>query len=479
MRYAWPNASARPFESLLILVLRFLWLNRPSPKEFSMSAGLTLYECLNLNLTTGRIHSRAIELSKFCQLVSVSESTLAVSTLVPFAASAIYDSFRYCPQCLQSGYHTAIFQLHSLELCPEHYCSLVQGCSQCGAGIPCTLEARHFSHPLMCLNCAKQLVLETTLIDPPSRLHNDHIREIFDWYWEVDRIPKVVSSDWLQWGREVSVGAPFIELMIKRKAPSNLKLERSGFKAMEVRSALCGIPAREEDRKLRKPGLDRLEGRNEEKDIETYKWFRRHLWRSLRRPRYFVPLFMQIHERPWDRARARRFFELSEDEKIQTFAFMMFVFSIEGLEGLNCRKIRLEKIQGAFDFLFSSKGSDCIVPRCLQSFRCSDAERDWIRTHFVVDGLRGLFNEALVRAREMVRSGYYFLLDLSRVPGTTCPLAIAILNRNGAAEYWSLTMPVDRQRYTADQVSFIGPPSLKIFYKASDAEELLARPKTL
>jgi hypothetical protein len=53
------------------------------------------------------------------------------------------DVVRWCPECLQSGYHAVWFQLASLSHCPLHGMALEERCPHCGAPhLPCALTPR-------------------------------------------------------------------------------------------------------------------------------------------------------------------------------------------------------------------------------------------------------------------------------------------------------------------------------------------------
>jgi hypothetical protein len=66
---AWPKQSVRPFESLWLLVLRFLWLNRPTPKDFADFIGLKLYAVTHFSLLSGTMAKGNVDLHRLREVL--------------------------------------------------------------------------------------------------------------------------------------------------------------------------------------------------------------------------------------------------------------------------------------------------------------------------------------------------------------------------------------------------------------------------
>jgi hypothetical protein len=60
---------------------------------------------------------------------------------------------RYCPACLEQGFHAAWFQWRFIERCPIHKRRLRSGCQRCAACIPYALNRDMAAHPLSCARC--------------------------------------------------------------------------------------------------------------------------------------------------------------------------------------------------------------------------------------------------------------------------------------------------------------------------------------
>jgi hypothetical protein len=78
----------------------------------------------------------------------------AYSILLP--KNVLADYLRYCPACLDEGWHTATFQHLTVRCCPTHNATLVNCCPRCGARIETSAVAVIENH-LHCGKCAKRL----------------------------------------------------------------------------------------------------------------------------------------------------------------------------------------------------------------------------------------------------------------------------------------------------------------------------------
>jgi hypothetical protein len=96
-------------------------------------------------------------------------------------------------------------------------------------------------------------------------------------------------------------------------------------------------------------------------------------------------------------------------------------------------------------------------------------EEQWIEDHLVFEGLRSLFEDAVCRAREMVRTGYYFLVDLSHFQKVYFPYCLGKRDSQGRLELWSLRLAADLNDYRRVQEIWLSPPIARILYKESGA----------
>ncbi|QIE29066.1 hypothetical protein SBC2_71420 (plasmid) [Caballeronia sp. SBC2] len=85
---------------------------------------------------------------------AITEQTDALGTGDSLADHMFAIRLIFCPICLQYGYHSYLFQLFWLPICPLHRCRLTSQCQACGA--PTRLfdfEASLLKRPYMCLQC--------------------------------------------------------------------------------------------------------------------------------------------------------------------------------------------------------------------------------------------------------------------------------------------------------------------------------------
>lgn len=70
-------------------------------------------------------------------------------------------SLRFCPLCLAMGFHSHLFQLEAVALCPYHQCALKSDCPHCGGPLGCPeLIPDQLRNPLCCATCGKPFVEE-------------------------------------------------------------------------------------------------------------------------------------------------------------------------------------------------------------------------------------------------------------------------------------------------------------------------------
>jgi hypothetical protein len=459
-----------------MLVLRFVWLNRPTPKEFADSLGLKLYALTHFSLISGTSTKSAFDPSHLRDVLHLSETDWRQGLLPKSVSQDMRsESFRSCDLCLEVGYHSAIFQLQPLAECPIHRLPLKAGCPKCGQRVLDTL-AEGGTMPYSCRGCGAQLIKNRMLIDPPSLNGTGRLRQIFDWLANIEDLAHVSSTKLSEFGskksREYLETCVLMGSAIGKEVPELLSIDREQLGTMRVLNVLCGIHVSDSERKVRNTHLDRLENLNEQMDISLYKWYRRKLVKSLGRSRRYISLFVEVSAHPWNKRLQSELENASDEIKVEIFAIMLFIFTVEGWGGVNGIKARQLRLEQSFDNLFASKGSDFINPRCSTAFRCSDSERDWIRTHMLLDGLAAIMEEARHRSREMVESRHYYMVDLSLRPGDAYPFSMACLDNDGILQYWLMARRADHSLYSLDQAEFMMPGAMKLFFKKDEVRRV-------
>jgi predicted RNA-binding Zn-ribbon protein involved in translation (DUF1610 family) len=63
------------------------------------------------------------------------------------------ESLRYCRRCIAGGYHSALYQIERIAVCPAHSMPLESACRKCGYEAPYLLNVRLLETPYRCANC--------------------------------------------------------------------------------------------------------------------------------------------------------------------------------------------------------------------------------------------------------------------------------------------------------------------------------------
>ena len=76
---------------------------------------------------------------------------------------------RFCPACLQAGFHATLHQCLLLDLCPLHHKRLRSRCPACRSRIAYRFDSLAATHPYACPHCDALLVLPRWR-NPPAAL---------------------------------------------------------------------------------------------------------------------------------------------------------------------------------------------------------------------------------------------------------------------------------------------------------------------
>ncbi|WP_141118654.1 DUF3445 domain-containing protein [Pandoraea sp. PE-S2R-1] len=86
------------------------------------------------------------------EFLQVSVEAMRISSGADFWANTLCHELRYCPKCIQLGYHSYLFQYLGIYACPLHTCLLQTGCFKCKCVIQCDLPHVAGS-PFACPRC--------------------------------------------------------------------------------------------------------------------------------------------------------------------------------------------------------------------------------------------------------------------------------------------------------------------------------------
>lgn len=77
------------------------------------------------------------------------------------------EVLRWCPRCANHGFHSPVFQLDLLGVCPAHGQAIRSRCPKCRTHIPYRLQPDVFAEPFCCPSCAADLA--PSLRNPRTR----------------------------------------------------------------------------------------------------------------------------------------------------------------------------------------------------------------------------------------------------------------------------------------------------------------------
>ncbi|WP_413456565.1 hypothetical protein [Herbaspirillum huttiense] len=133
-RVAWGDWASKDFQSVWLTLHRFVVLNGPTLDEFQADFCSPIGEKKLAQRPWVQVPGKLpINLSRVARLCRISINDLRFSHLggLPLKDSLFLPSLRFCPKCLNAGYHTVLMSLEALRRCPIHDESLEDAC-KCG-----------------------------------------------------------------------------------------------------------------------------------------------------------------------------------------------------------------------------------------------------------------------------------------------------------------------------------------------------------
>jgi site-specific recombinase XerD len=196
------NLTPLPFESALCSLWRFGWrntLNSAHLRELcSKKAGYSTKDCTK-NLDW--IDTEKFQNISGWELPSIHERRF-IDSIRGSNEIWIASTLRYCPLCLELGYHSFLQQLVVLQICPLHRVPLVTYCHSCGERMP---NFRHspevYNHPYIC-KCGQPYsgVAPSLQLDEFLRAHSLQIEHdfgaIMKWWESSTRVRDLNSRFW-------------------------------------------------------------------------------------------------------------------------------------------------------------------------------------------------------------------------------------------------------------------------------------------
>jgi hypothetical protein len=147
----WAGADLAPlaYESVISCLLRFAWRNvldhATLRQHFSSMKGRFVLDLLALQEQTGWSIPDGQDRDFTAEHTQAKEHWLS-------------ERFRYCPLCLECGYHSDLFQCMAIACCPFHEVALSELCHCCSGWTPKVSESKRlFDSPYECSACGEAL----------------------------------------------------------------------------------------------------------------------------------------------------------------------------------------------------------------------------------------------------------------------------------------------------------------------------------
>lgn len=172
--------SPLPHESTLSALWRFGWQNGLTGRSFFQTCcGTRGFTNKPSSLMLGLSDSFVKETNWCLPCRAEVECLQLASNMV---GNWLHRKLRFCPVCLQAGYHSIWHQFILLNACPLHNCVLTEKCQSCGAdteyfGATSQLTSR----PYGCLSCGTVLsgVSPSLTAHLDFRLHSKQLEDAF------------------------------------------------------------------------------------------------------------------------------------------------------------------------------------------------------------------------------------------------------------------------------------------------------------
>lgn len=159
--YCWRENWVSQAESIYGLLQKFAFLNVLGARQVGAEIlaepfrSIAIEKSLSIELT----NPAAFDWDRLCNLLRIDSAMLADAflTMPSIDRASLCRQLKFCPRCLQGGFHAAIFQLQLVTECPIHDLPLLNSCPRCRRSIPYALNSANFRRPYHCPHCRQPL----------------------------------------------------------------------------------------------------------------------------------------------------------------------------------------------------------------------------------------------------------------------------------------------------------------------------------
>lgn len=222
---AWVPQWVGPHEGGMTLAMKYAWVNALDGATAAKSiCGRSLVQH-----HSPKLHGRTFLIPGWAAVSRVGEQSsigavIARRDISRYAGRcgewlASDTHFRYCPDCIQLGYQSLLFQIDGLTFCPLHKATLLAACRRCNAPTPpYALTAETMANPFCCPACGAAYGEK---FDPRgwkcAALHVQASEALLPLYKFLRRIGRA-NIEWLDWGEWFGPWLGEVDLREKRIA---------------------------------------------------------------------------------------------------------------------------------------------------------------------------------------------------------------------------------------------------------------------
>jgi hypothetical protein len=143
--YVFQRRWLQPYESIVGLLWKFARLNRLP------GHAVAAHLCARTIDPYEGIEPFDIDVRLVAQMLDIAHKSVSAGIGKTFDSTSPH--LRYCPRCLNQGYHAHAHQLLRIRLCPIHEKPLLTLCRHCGRTSAYRLDAQLLDAPFRCRHC--------------------------------------------------------------------------------------------------------------------------------------------------------------------------------------------------------------------------------------------------------------------------------------------------------------------------------------
>lgn len=189
----WNKCCFHPFESVWSVLHKLSHWNSLTPDDLvNLLWEPTKYQARPPK-NQGASDWRPYSMRRLSTVLKVPSAQLVLAETSPFRfevgewkienPTGTEETLRFCPQCIEQGFHSALFQMLWIERCPIHDEKIANVCPSCSSNVPyeCNWETLSFAYG--CTECGHALWPSRDKI-PGARTVGDHdLARLSEWFF--------------------------------------------------------------------------------------------------------------------------------------------------------------------------------------------------------------------------------------------------------------------------------------------------------